>query len=681
MKRTIIVVAVIVLTALSITAFTQRVKEAETLFHRGVHFEEVRGELKEAIAIYEKLIKEFADVRPVVAKAQLHIGLCYEKLGLKQAQDAFQRVIDHYPEQTEAVKTAKEKLGRLLQAEGVMERGDTEFKIRKLWEGADVNITGSVSPDGKYISYTDLTSGDLAVRELATGQRRRLTTNPVSSAWTDSSVFSPDGKQIAFAWSVWETELRIIGLDGTNLRTLAQSRYIQPLGWTPDGRHILAIDSNSAETYRIVLVAAADGAIRPLKTLGAQTPLSWMGFSPDGRNIAYDLPQREGSNDRDIFLLAADGTREIRLIEHPSNDFVLGWMPDSKHLLFASNRTGSIGVWIIQVADGQAQGKPELLKQDIGWIRSLGITNNGSFFYGNMTQMTHAVNLAGLDPKTFAVVSAPEPLDAALSVDCSSPDWSPNGKFLAYRASQLSGSASAARVSISIRSVETGEDRDLSPSMKSFYLIKWSPEGRSLLLVGANDKNQFGLHIADVQTGQITATVPDGYWGSWSPNGKEIFYAKNDASTKSRPLVVRNIESGEDKVLIQGFVGLCVAVSPEGGQLAFSTLSGENSELTTLNILSLKEGKTREIFKLKNPEDFGAIAWSRDGKRLIFVRRNFKKNKHEVWQIPLDGGEPRALGLFTTATSTISVHPDGKRIAFGVGQPRAEIWVKENFLK
>jgi len=227
MKRTIILFAVFTLAALSITAFAQRAKEAETLFHRGVHFEEVRGELKEAIAIYEKLVKEFADVRPVVAKAHLHIGLCYEKLGLKQAQDAFQRVIDDYPEQTEAVKTAKEKLGRLLQAQGVMEKGDIEFKIRKLWEGADVDITGSVSPDGRYVSYTDLTSGDLAVRELATGQKRRLTTNPERSAWTGSSVFSPDGKQIAFSWSVWDTELRVIGLDGSNLRTLARNSFIR----------------------------------------------------------------------------------------------------------------------------------------------------------------------------------------------------------------------------------------------------------------------------------------------------------------------------------------------------------------------------------------------------------------------------------------------------------------------
>lgn len=680
MKKLSILTAILAILAFSFGSLA--IQNGYDLFQKALAKERAEGNLEEAIALYQKVIVESKD-ESLAAKAQLRIGICYEKLGqekAKLAQEAFQKVVDNYPRQTEIVRTARQKLSGILKAQSVIEKGDTEFKIRKIWEGADVDITGSVSPDGKYVSYADLKSGDLAVRELATGQKRRLTTNPDSSAWTGSSVFSPDGKQIAFAWSVWDTELRVIGLDGSNLRTLARNSDIQPAGWTPDGRHILAIDSIADKTYRIVLVSVTDGAIHPLKTLGAQTPRSWMSFSPDGRYIVYDLPQQEDSNDRDIFLLAADGTRETRLIEHPSNDYVLGWTPDGTRLLFASNRTGSVGAWIIQVADGQPQGRPELVKQDLGVIRSLGITKNGTFFFGNYAQMTREVCLANLDPTTQKVVGAVTPLSQQFSVDSSSPDWSSDGKFLAFRTTRISGLATKPSVFISIRSLETGEVRELSPSMKSFYLVKWSPDGRSLLLVGMNDKSQFGLHIVDAQTGNLTATVLDGYWGSWSPDGKAIYYAKNDDSTKSRPLVIRDLKSGEDKVLFQGYVGLCVAVSPDGGQVAFSAISGEDYGLLTLHILSLKEGTSRDIFRLNNPEDFGAIAWSPAGGRLMFVRRNFKKNKYEVWQIPVKGGEPQAVGLSTTAISPISMHPDGKRIAFGAGQHKAEMWMMENFL-
>ncbi len=121
--------------------------------------------------------------------------------------------------------------------------------------------------------------------------------------------------------------------------------------------------------------------------------------------------------------------------------------------------------------------------------------------------------------------------------------------------------------------------------------------------------------------------------------------------------------------------------SPDGEQIAFSSLSGDEYELATLYVLSLKEGKPHEIFRLKNPEGFGAVAWSPDGSRLLFARRNFQENKVEVWQIPAEGGQPQSLGLSTTdMTSSISIHPDGNRIAFGSGQSKAEIWVMENFL-
>ena len=49
MKRTIIVVATIAAAALSVTALAQRAKDAEILFHKGVHLEEAQGDLKAAI--------------------------------------------------------------------------------------------------------------------------------------------------------------------------------------------------------------------------------------------------------------------------------------------------------------------------------------------------------------------------------------------------------------------------------------------------------------------------------------------------------------------------------------------------------------------------------------------------------------------------------------------------------
>ena len=72
-----------------------------------------------------------------------------------------------------------------------------------------------------------------------------------------------------------------------------------------------------------------------------------MFFSPDGRDLAYDLPASDTSHQRDVFVLAVDASREIPVVVHSSNDVVMGWSPDGRQLLFASDRrSGAMGLWL-----------------------------------------------------------------------------------------------------------------------------------------------------------------------------------------------------------------------------------------------------------------------------------------------------------------------------------------------
>jgi Tol biopolymer transport system component len=100
---------------------------------------------------------------------------------------------------------------------------------RHLWNAPPMSdLTGGISPDGRYLSYVDWTAGNLAVRDLITETSWLLTKNTGwddLDGWAESSVVSPDGKQIAYAWENNEKDvnfydLRIIDMDGTNLRVL-----------------------------------------------------------------------------------------------------------------------------------------------------------------------------------------------------------------------------------------------------------------------------------------------------------------------------------------------------------------------------------------------------------------------------------------------------------------------------
>ena len=77
----------------------------------------------------------------------------------------------------------------------------------------------------------------------------------------------------------------------------------------------------------------------------------------------------------------------------------------------------------------------------------------------------------------------------------------------------------------------------------------------------------------------------------------------------------------------------------------------------------------------------GSLAWTRDGKYILFVKTN--GDQRELWRIPAEGGEAVFTGVSVTGKNLyfLRSHPDGRRIGFVVGGTRmAEIWAMENFL-
>jgi tetratricopeptide (TPR) repeat protein len=86
---------------------------AEQLFEKAIQLEEAKGELKKAIEVYQTIVNKFRDNRPIAAKAQLHIGMCYEKLGKQAAKMAYMKVIREFADQEEVVREARIRLSRI----------------------------------------------------------------------------------------------------------------------------------------------------------------------------------------------------------------------------------------------------------------------------------------------------------------------------------------------------------------------------------------------------------------------------------------------------------------------------------------------------------------------------------------------------------------------------------------
>jgi Tol biopolymer transport system component len=281
---------------------------------------------------------------------------------------------------------------------------------------------------------------------------------------------------------------------------------------------------------------------------------------------------------------------------------------------------------------------------------------------------------------TGKVIDQPAPIIQRIVGSTGNPVWSPDGRFLAYgfRPNATYGFSPGTLV---IHTLENSEEREISPALSPYGDLRWSPDGHFILVCGIDKNGQRGIYRIDVQTGAILPIVKGQVnHPVWSSDGKMILYVSENA------ILVRDLETNEEKQLFKPVGKISPAnlvMSPDGGQLAFS-LSGAVPE-TSLMVMPAAGGSPREILQLKDPESIragwnGNIEWIADGRQILFVKAQ-KDGSNELWQIPVEGGKPRNLGItYKGIISDLRVHPDGKRVAFTSAKLGGDVWVIENFV-
>jgi Tol biopolymer transport system component len=419
-----------------------------------------------------------------------------------------------------------------------------------------------------------------------------------------------------------------------------------------------------------------------------------MRFSPDGRFIVYDNSPEKDNPALDIFLISIDGSFESKLVEHPSNDYVLGWVPDGKGIIFASDRTGgTLSSFFLAVVEAAPDGEPLLVIRNIGPIEPLGFTRNGSYFYGFLQRMNDIYS-AALEVGTGKITEPAEKSVRTFEGFNQTPEYSPDGKYMAYVSRRFPvvkpyGLRWGGNV-LCIRSLETGKVRELYPDLDLFGFPVWSPDGKSIYLVHWNENNRIELSRIDAQTGDITLALRHeenyGHFGGHqcSPSGKMLYYGLNDRKTGNWDIIARDLDSGTETILFTDKRFFSFSLSPDGKWLALA-LTGSNA--SRLDLLSIEGGAARELYTFEkgmqmrgNP----SVVWTVDGNYLLLsvLDKNADSDSYELWRIPADGGEPDKLGLKTdNSFEGLSVHPDGRHITFStIAKDVSEVWVMENFL-
>lgn len=692
------------------TMSAQPAAQAEKQLAAAQHKATVEGDLKGAIEMYRKIAASAGANRALAVQALLAMAECHEKLGQRDATAVYERIVREFNDQGESVALARTRLSAL--QGGVRPTGGPT--VRQAWSGAGVDPMGTPSADGRYLSFTDWETGDLAVRDLVANTSRRLTNTggwEASADFAEFSVMSPDGRQVAYAWFIdkgptktarclcrYEIRVLDLGAGDAKPQVLLQSEenfWLRPAAFTPDGKQLVVVRTMPDRTYQLGVVTLADASFRVLAPLGWKNPFG-ISMSPDGRSIVYDMPESADTGSHDIVLRSLDGAREAVIVRSPAHDQTPVWSTDGRHVLFISDRTGTDALWRLPMQGDKPSGPPvQALTAVSGISGLLGAARNGAVYYWAAGQNTN-LYMADLDANVSAK-SAPKIAVERFLNSNSAPSWSPDGTRVAYLSKR--GSNPQVGFALMIRTMATGEDREVPVKVSIADRVSWFPDGRSVLAASrVMSEQNLAFYRIDLETGAAQLVLKTNSFGipirrpQVSPDGRSLVFIDTAVAPgmPSRRLVRYDLASGQETVLSR--VGrndsafTSFAISPDGLEVAYLR-SDQQADASILEVMPQSGGPSRELFREKNlgRSRFSGLAWTRD-KRFILVTRTPDSSPtaaSALWKVPVAGGAAEMTGISLPGLIQLpSLDATGERVMFtgeGGGAGPA-IWVVENFL-
>ena len=659
----------------------------QEMLNKAIYQEEVNGNLEEAIKLFLDIVDTNSENRTVTVQAFYHLGLTYEKLGNKKAKEYYEKIVSNFGDQPEFVRIARERLAVL-----TTNVPHKEIALRQVWAGKDVDILGSVSADGEYATFTDWTNGNLAIRNLKTGENKPLTNEgtwkgPIQYALF--SVISPDGKQVAYGWynakGIWELRILKIGSQTpVSLYSSVADENPIPELWFADGKQIIFYTVHEKKIWQLFSINITNKEVRMLKEAGGISSPVNVSLSPDEKYIAYDLPDSSDKKSYDIHLMSIDTKDELMLIENRANNRLIGWMPGRNELLFTSDRSNTTDIWAVNISAEKSSDMPKRILTNIGDAIPMGFTRDGSLYYGIQSNIFESFTLP-FDQNTGKLSNTPRTAFSGSIFDVS---WLPDGESLVCRKY-----ADDWIFTLLIYNSKSGESQTLANNLDIKGEPKISPDSKSVLAFGYDNSRsedinyEGGIYSINIKTGlpveiKVKQKINKNGGVEWDKDGKNIFYINDNH------LIKHNIETGDEKILYTNkdlFFGPALKRSFDGRDLLFDGIA-DTDEPAKLNegesyLLSIPENGGEARILCTSIFDGGVykrFSLSPDGK-YIYFSANTQQGQSILCRIPATGGMPERVWQSSGYKIVgISIHPDGKNIALSTSVIQSEIRVIEN---
>lgn len=505
-----------------------------------------------------------------------------------------------------------------------------------------------ISPDGQEIVFCY--KGDIYKVSAEGGKAVQLTTQ---DSYESSPVWSPDGKQIAFASNRYGTsDLFIMNADGGEAKRLTcRSVSEVPSAFTPDGKYVLfsaaiqdpaesALNPVGAltELYRVPVTGG-----RTEQVLG--TPAEMVSFSKKGDFFLYQ--DRKGFEDewrkhhtssitRDVWKYDVATGKHTNLTQRAGEDRNPVLTPDGTQVYFLSERNkGSFNVYRFALNAPEKVEKVTSFKTHPVRFLSMGADNKLCYTYNGEIY----TQKAGGKPVKVAIdlVRDDENIPATFTFTRGATEAvpSPDGKQVAF----------VVRGEVFVTSVEYGTTKQITHTPQAESGLTFGADNRTLVYASERDGN-YGLYMAKIVRDEdlnfpnatlieekplLASKDVDRAYPQFSPDGKEIAFIEG-----RNKLMVYNCESKKVRQVTDGSTwytmagGFDYSWSPDGKWFTLTFIGNRHDPYSDIGLVSA-DGKGEIINLTNSGYASGSPRWAMDGNAILFTTERYGMRNHASW--------------------------------------------------
>jgi DNA-binding winged helix-turn-helix (wHTH) protein/Tol biopolymer transport system component len=582
-------------------------------------------------------------------------------------------------------------------------RGSLELKQRQLTTNSSENAVsgGSISPDGKYLAYADLTG--IHIKLIETGEMR--------------TVPQPDNlKGMQVNWGI-----------ATN--------------WVRDGSRFIANANVLGKPPSIWVIPAMAGAPRKLRddayAWAVSRDGSWVAFTANPTAVFY----------REMWRMRPDGEQATKLYEgdDQSSFFGADWSPDGRRLSYFGGHL-TAGKLETSIESRSLKGSPVVVpgtKEVADWTWA----PDGRIIYivPEASPLTGSCNFweTRVDDRTGKAIGLPRRLTNWAGFCMQDPTVAADGKRLAFRKLAPQGTVYVA--DIRTDGTHIGAARRLTLNEGQNHPFAWTSDSKAVVFESYRDGNWSIFRqsldddaaepiVAGLQ-GEITASATVSSNGAWL---LYVVHAAEDgppAASAPDQLMRLPIKGGSPELVLTAHIygkpacttssaNLCVIAepTPDRRQLiftAFDPKQGRGGELTHFNtdpapgaryvwdlspdgtriailkysnsridVLPLK-GQALQPIAVKGWSSLLSLNWASDAKSIfassevqkgsVLLRVSLQGDAHVVWK-QSGSVAPWNRPFADPASAPCGVpSPDGRRLAIYGWNMSSNMWMIENF--